>query len=334
MEDEPTEKSFTDILKSYALPAIIIAGILLVIIGLAYIIAAYGGGHKLETPFLGGIFNYPVLFGIQLYFWLFIALIILAVGNEIFWRFTMWDPLAPFHGLYKAFTDGTKAALVGDLNLDWALLSESRATIIFDPDYYNFAISDFGWWVKFRVWLYKPDFSASVAATLEGRRDEATLLTIGRIATHLIIDTDWWADKNSPQRKSIAAAADKYNRANPTLPQVHRFITFIKYVNDGKIIKPDNVIIERTIPWARIDAAFPIVRSDAAWGGFVRQIAEELKDPDTANMNKWAAYVLIFSAALCLLMFASSWFFPAHPAAVAAAVQPVATIAASGMLPK
>lgn len=278
------------------------------LVALAVILFPLLHGHMLTEPFLGGVFNYPILFGVQLYFWLFILWILVIIGSEIFWRFTLWEPITPFHGLYKAWTDGTKASLVADLNLDWALLSESASTIIFNPDYYKFAIEEMGWWIRFRAWLYKPDFSAQIAAELEGKRDEPTLITIGKIQTHIIIDTEWWTDRRSPQRQAIIKAITKWNRENID-DQIHRFTTFIKYVNNGSIPCPEGVVLERTIPWARIDAAFPIIRSDAAWAGFVRQIAEEMNDASNADLNRWAIYVLAFGAAVVVLMFVSKWIF-------------------------
>jgi hypothetical protein len=300
----------------------IIAIFMAVIITVAVMVWAgqtFGLGHMLTEPFFSGIFNYPILFGIQVYFWLFLVWILAIAGSEIFWRFTMWEPMTPFHGLFKAFTDGTKAALVADINLDWALLSESGGTITLPKEYYDFVTDQMGWWIKFRAWLYKPDFSAAIAEQLEGRKDDPTLITIGKIATHIIIDMEWWTDKRSPQRKAIVTAIEKYNKENPE-DQIHRFITFIKYVKEGKILKPEGVIMERTIPWARIDAAFPIIRSDAAWAGFVRQIAEDMAGEDSANLTRWAGYVLIFGAGLIILMFVSSWVFPHHAAAAAAEV--------------
>lgn len=286
-------------------------GIIIGIITLSVLALPLMTGTMLKTPFLGGIFNYPILFGVQLYFWLFLLAFLIAVACELFWRVSFWDPITPFKGLYKAYTDNTKAALVGDLNLDWALLSESAATIIFNPDYYRFAIEQMSAWIKFRAWLYKPDFSAQIAATLEGKRDDPTLITIGTIQTHIVIDTEWWTDRNSPQRKAIIKAVGKWNKENID-DQVHRFTTFIKYVKAGKIECPEGVVLEKTIPWARIDAAFPINRSDAAWAGFVRQIAEEIPDMEGGgDMNRWAVYVLVFAAGVCILMFVTAWMFHA-----------------------
>lgn len=312
-----------------------ILGVLITVAGLAWLAIwfgeALGLGHMLKDPFFAGVFNYPILFGIQVYFWLFIAWILFIVGAEIFWRFTFWDPITPFHGLFRAFTDGSKAALVGDMNLDWALLSEAGATIIFPPEYYSWAYTQLGWWIKFRAWLYKPDFSASIAAKLEGKRDDPTMITIGKIATYLIIDAEWWTDKQSEQRQAIIKATDKWNHDNPN-DQIHRFSTFIKYIKDGRIgtngplVKPDEVVLERVVPWARITAAFPIIRSDAAWAGFIRQIAEEMWGASNVDMNRWAVYILIFGACLCAAMFLSSWIFPHQVAPVVAAqVTPIMT---------
>lgn len=264
----------------------------------------------LTEPFLGGIFNYPILFGVQLYFWLFIAGFLIIVGSEIFWRVTFWEPLHPFHGLYRSFIDNTKACLVGDLNLDWVLLSESAATIIFDPEEYDFALAEMGWWIRFRAWLYKPDFSAAIAAQLEGKKEEPTLITIGRIPTHLIIDAQWWTDRKSPQRQAIKKVCREWNKAHPD-DQVHRFGTFIRYVDEGKIIPPEEVVMSYTIPWARIDAAFPLIRSDAAWAGFVRQLAEELAEMSMGDLGKWAIGILVFGGLIDVLMFVKFFLFSA-----------------------
>ena len=266
----------------------------------------------LEQPFLGGAFNWAPIFGIQLYFWLMIFGLFIIVGSEIFWRFTFWEPMNPFHGLYEAFTNGSKAAMVGDLNLDWALMSEAKATLIFDSDYYKFAIEEMGWWIKFRAWLYKPDFSAAIAAELEGKAEEPTLITIGKIPTHILIDIQHWTWKNSNEQKAIKKAAEEWNNNHPE-DQVHRFRTFVQYVRNGNITCPEGVKLEQVIPWPRIDAAFPVVRSDAAWAGFVRQIAEEMHAQSSGDLNKWAVYVLVFAAAVVVLMFVTKWFFTKTP---------------------
>lgn len=266
----------------------------------------------LTEPFFGGVFNYPILFDVQLYFWLMIAAVLVIVGSELFWRVTFWDPISPFHGLLKASNDGTKAVLVGDLNLDWALLSESAGTIIFDPEYYDFAFSEMGAWVRFRKWLFKPDFSSKIAAELEGKKEEPTLITIGNIPTHLIIDTEWWTDRKSPQRLAIKEAAEKWNNENPD-DQVHRLSTFHKYCMEGKIKTPDGVKLQTLIPWARIDAAFPLVRSDAAWAGFVRQLAEKIAQMSSGDLTRWAILILVFCGAIDLLMFGKYIIFDVLP---------------------
>jgi hypothetical protein len=77
-------------------------------------------------------------------------------------------------------------------------------------------------------------------------------------------------------------------------------------MNEGKIPTPPNVKLYVTVPWVRIDNAYSSSRNSASWGGFLRQMAENIArgDYNKGFSMSWAG-IIVFIACLAIsaLMF-------------------------------
>ena len=279
----------------------------------------------LTTPYLGGTFNTPILFGIQLYLWLAVGIIIMAIISELVWRVSFWNPMTPFHGLWYSFKSKSNAAFVFDLRQYWDLISEGGAKLIFDKTRYDFGDGFVGSIIKFvnfrssehisfaelfrsfRIWLFRTDYSVHTAKLLQGDWDEYPLVTIGQTPSELIFDAYHWTDARSVDREQIAKCVDIYNETNPN-DEIHSLSKFYRYatMKQPKIVCP-GVKLTVTVPWVRVDAAFPLKRYKASWAGFLRQMAEDLAGKMQGDINRFAILIACLGVVICILMFIGKW---------------------------
>lgn len=280
----------------------------------------------LELPYLGGTFNTPILFGIQLYIWIFVLIIIGIVISELIWRVSFWNPISPFHGLWYAFKNKSNAVFVFDLRQYWDLVSEGGAKLIFDKSRYDSStgmiastinlakfwsqehIQFSEWFRNFRIWLFGTDYSVHTAKMLQGDWEEFPLVTIGQTPAELIFDANHWSDNRSKDREHIARCVDIYNESNPD-DEIHSLSKFYKYATmkpQPKIVCP-GVALTTAVPWTRVDSAFPLKRFKAAWAGFLRQTAEDLANKSTQDINRFAILIFILGTVIVILMFVGKW---------------------------
>lgn len=253
-------------------------------------------------PFLGGMFNTLLLFDVQAYIWLLLGLVVVTVINEGLWRITFWNPMTPWLGLWYAYIRRTNAAFVFDLKLNWDLVSEGGAKLIFNKENYDLITGRFN---RFRMWLFQSDFSVQVAKKLQGDWEEAPLVTIGTKPTDLIFDAYHWTDKDSREREMIARCVEAYNESGPD--QIHSLVKFMDLALNKKITCP-NLRLTIKIPWTRIDASYSTERQDAAWAGFLAQLAKDMIDKPRNDLNKLAIVLLIFSGFICVSMIVMKVF--------------------------
>lgn len=280
----------------------------------------------LDTPYLGGFFNTPLLFEIQLYIWLFILVIIGVIISELVWRVSFWNPIEPFQGLWYSFKNKSNAAFVFDLRQYWDLVSEGGAKLIFDKSRYDFdtgflhSILNFinpfakeritfrDLFRNFRIWLFGTDYSVQTAKMLQGDWEEHPLVTIGRTPAELIFDANHWTDRRSKDREMIARCVDIYNEGNPD-DEIHSLDKFYRYATASpqpKIVCP-SLELTVDVPWIRVDAAFPLKRYKASWAGFLRQMAEELSNKQQGDINRFAILIFILGIVVVILMFLAKW---------------------------
>jgi hypothetical protein len=226
-----------------------------------------------EVIYFNGIFN-NMMMGLPVYVWLFLFLLLTLVLSNVFWYMYFWNPITPFKGLFNAYKKGIDSALIGDINNNLNLVSESKAKLIFDE---------------------------KIKEAKEGERDwkDTTSGQIGVVGTDIITDLSNWTKPESEEHIAVAEAADKWNMDHPD-DQIHSFNKFINYAKDNKleVMTPIFVVID----WIRIESAFPKSRLKSFFAGYVRQLAEKMDDAEQNKLNQMGYYILLGSIGLSALM--------------------------------
>lgn len=259
-----------------------------------------------DQPFFGGFFN-QTFWGVQIYLFFVPLIVIFYFGAYVFWVHMKWNMMSPFHGLWVAMQSNSDVNFVTDLQLNFKLQSEGGAKLIFDGERYNsIAVDRTKVLNRIRMKLMPVDQAVSIAKYLQGSWDSKPMTNIGMIPASIILDANGWGKIVSPQRTAIAEEVDKWNDMNMD-DQIHNFTKAWKYMDEGKLRKPDNVNLYVTIPWSRLDNAYPPKRYGAAWGGFVRQLAENIArgdyDKPPVSMTMAGVIVFVMCIVVSIMMF-------------------------------
>ena len=287
-----------------------------------------------EILFLGGIFNItdPV-FHIQLYFWFYLLMVIVACIVYAGFRYGTWKQYAPLHGLYYAFKAGSNAAFIFGADLVGELVSERSAKCIFDYAkwqydlsgvakglrsrnpitrvksfihnrffYYPTAFLDIPW-DKALLWKFGGvNQDVEIAKKLQNYKwEESPSVVVTGVPVDIVLDCDKWTFPNSPQHKAIEEAVSEWNDINPD-DQVHSYSLFQKYMMQGKILCPPGVKRTFTVPWVRIQTAFPLNLEENIYGGDRRQTAEDIFTDETHAVNRFILPILIGGIGLAAMI--------------------------------
>jgi hypothetical protein len=254
--------------------------------------------------FMGGVFNYvDPLFGLQLYIWGWIALLVLAVVSWLAWRYGQWEPYKPVWGLFYAFKAESQAAFIFNIGLVCELLSERDAKCIFNYAKWDYrGINAIQKWVfnyatvflpdlpKAKAILYKyggRNLDVEIAKKMQNHEwEKHSSVTLGGIHTDMILDGDNWTVKDSPQHKIIEAQCEVHNDGNES-DQIHSYSKYMRYLLERKMPCPDGVKMFITVPWSRIDSAFPCYVPNNTMSGAKRQYARELEELDNNSLSKY-----------------------------------------------
>lgn len=278
------------------------------IAGILVILAVFGvvslmKWSLVDQPFFGGIFN-TAFWGTPLYvFFIPIALLMYFVAWG-YWAHLRWDMMAPFHGLYVAMTGHSDVIFKTDLNLNFILKSEAGACLVFEKDRYNALVEHkYKWLTSISKRLRPVDQSTDFAKFLQGSWETKPVVNIGSIPASILLDANGWTKDVSPERVAIAKECDLWNEMNPN-DQIHSLAKAWQYMNEHKIITPSNVKLYVDVPWVRIDNAYSSSRNPASWGGFLRQLAENLaQQAAKGGLNMTWAGIIVFVS--CLLISAA-----------------------------
>jgi hypothetical protein len=221
----------------------------------------------------GGVLNTLAL-GLQVYYWIILALAIAAVGSYVGWHVLFWSPLKPLWGLFYAAIRHEQVAFTFDSNLNFVLKSEKKAKLIFNetPEQAKKAQ---------KVWDYSPSGM------------------IGKTTADLILDADRWTELDSPARQEIDKAVTIWNEAHPGTDEIHTLLRFGALLQAGMITCPIDSTI--TVPWLRIRSAFS-PKSMGAFAGYTRQLAKLSEQTKQEDLNKYGIYILVFSLLICIMM--------------------------------
>lgn len=289
--------------------------------------------------FLGGIFNVvDPIFGLPLYIYSWIALLIIIGLTWAGMYYLKWKPLEPMHGLYYALKNTSTVAFIFNELLVGELVAERESKCIF-----NYAAGEHGedyeidipegpydrlpLVMKLKIWYYTKSFyyptkylrnitpvqaivykiagvnkDVEIAMFLEGGKWErsASVVCAG-VPVDIVVDMDRWTIPESRQHAAIIKSARRWNEANPT-DQVHSYQKYQKYLLENKIACPPELQITAIVPWQRIDAAFPLDLDENEWAGKKWQKSKDDDEEDAGAMMKIAMYLLVAGLAVDVLI--------------------------------
>ncbi len=289
----------------------------LLLIGIIIIIIVIGvfsimKWHMVEQPFFGGLFN-SSFWGQPLYVF-FIPLVPLAYFLAwAYWGHLQWGMMSPFHGLWNAMNSRSEVVFKTDERLNFVLTSEAGACLVFEKDRYNSLVKHkYPFLTPISNWLRPVDQSVDFAKFLQGSWESKPMVNIGSIPGSILVDIKGWTGLISPERAAIAKECDLWNETNES-DQVHSLSKAWRLMNEGKIPVPRGVDLYTTIKWIRIDNSYPRIRNSASWGGFVRQLAENIARGDyNKGMSMTTAGIVVFIACLAISAMMFIMKFMAH----------------------
>jgi len=283
---------------------------IILIIGVVVILIIFGAislmkWSLVDQPFFGGIFN-TSFWNTPLYIFFIPIVLLMYFVAWAYWAHLRWDMMAPFHGLYVAMTSHSDVIFKTDLNLNFILKSEAGACLVFEKDRYNGLVEHkYKFLTSISKKLRPVDQSTDFAKFLQGSWETKPVVNIGSIPASILLDANGWTKDVSPERAAIAKECDIHNDMSPD-DQIHSLSKAWQYMDEGKIPTPPNVKLYVDVPWVRIDNAYSSSRNPAAWGGFLRQLAEVLSK-ESANKGismTWAGIIVFVSClGISALMF-------------------------------
>lgn len=278
---------------------------------------------------MGGVFNFTdPLFGWQIYIWGWIAVIVLTVVIWLGFRYGSWEKYKAVWGLFDAYKAESQFAFIFNAGLFCEMLGERQAKCIFN--YGNWSYQGVGRLKSFLfnyATVFLPDLPLAKAILYKyGKRnldveiakkmqnyewEKYSSVSSGGIHGDIILDSDNWTIPESPQHKIIENQCELYNDTSKT-DQIHAYSKYQRYLIERKLPCPDGVKAFVTIPWTRIDAAFPINVGNNETSGATRQYARELEESEGNPLVKYYLPILFggmgFAALILILRFALKFF--------------------------
>ena len=289
--------------------------------------------------FLGGALNYmDPFFGLPMYFWACLILVVIIGLEWAGFYFLKWKPLAPLHGIYYSIRDGTSCAFIFNKDLVGELVSERDAKCIFHyeneidqidvPDFLSKfldkpVIGRMAYWLAakmfyyptfyldnlslediFRGKMFKRNMDVEIAKHLEGGdwEESASVICAG-VAVEIVLDMGRWTIPSSPQHRAIENYCRIWNQNNPK-DQIHSYMKFQKYLLGGKLEQvPEIIKSYDTVPWQRIDAAFPLNFDPNEYAGKIRQMAVDIENEQKSPFNQYAIPAFLVCAGLGVLFY-------------------------------
>jgi hypothetical protein len=270
--------------------------------------------------FAGGVFNIEFM-GLQLYYYMWALILVVAVATWVIWYYGKWKPFAPLHGLYHAYKAGSNVAFIFDANLIGEMVAEKDAKCIFDYSKYDYDLGILNF-VQRKLFYYPTVFlddidfmhaiiykfggvnkDVEIARKLQGGDWERSPSAVcGGVPLDIIIDTDNWTLRKSEQHKAIERCCLLWNESNPD-DQIHSYSKFQKKLL-AKEIQCPGIKQDHVVSWTRVDAGFPMDLEESDWAGKRRQMAEQEFNQDAISKNKMALYVLLAGVGLAFMIVA------------------------------
>ena len=271
--------------------------------------------------FMNGLLNIsdPVLHW-PIFAWMWIGLWIFSALAYAFFHFGKWKAFGPLQGLYYAYKDGSNAAVIFDGMLIGEFVPERTAKCIFDYSKWNYELEGVSGWFKKRIFYYptafldnvdflhalvykfgKVNMDVSIARKLEGGEWERyPSVVCSGVPVDIIVDTDNWTIRSTPQHKAIEREALAWNELHPN-DQVHSYSKFQRYLLQGKIVC-DEIKKDYDVSWTRINFGFTTDMEATEYTGKIIQISEQDYNADQMNKNKLGWGVLLGGVGFAVLL--------------------------------
>jgi hypothetical protein len=271
--------------------------------------------------FFGGLFNIkdPII-GFPLYFWGWVALWIFSALAYAFFYYGKWKAFGPLQGLYYAYKDGSNAAFIFDGALIGEFVAERVAKCIFDYSRWNYELEGVSGWFKKWVFYYPTAFlddidplhaivykygkvnkDVQIARRLEGGDWERfPSVVCGGVPVDIVVDTDNWTIRSSPQHRAIEREALAWNEHHPD-DQIHSYSKFQRYFLQGNITCPE-LKKDHPVSWTRVNAGFTTDMEATEYTGKIIQMSEQQYNETAMNMNRLGWGVLLGGIGFAVLI--------------------------------
>lgn len=154
-------------------------------------------------------------------------------------------------------------------------------------------LKDISWQTAFLYKLGNVNFDCKIAQLLQGGEwDRYPVVNCGGILVEIVVDTDHWCERKSPQHKAIVKSAREWNKQNPG-DQIHTYIKYQRYLDEGKIEAPAGVKKEYHATWTRIDLGYSINLKNVEWAGKHAQMAKTKENKPKAEANKYTTMLIV-----------------------------------------
>ena len=162
-------------------------------------------------------------------------------------------------------------------------------------------LPDIDWQKAILYKIGRVNFDCKIAQHLQnGEWDQYPVVNCGGILVEMVFDSNHWCERRTRQHKAIVKSAREWNKENPK-DQVHTYVKYQRYLDNGKIIAPAEINVDYLVPWVRIDAGYPFDIRNVEDSGKRRQMAKTKESKVSGEVSKWT-WILLIAAFLVLIL--------------------------------
>lgn len=263
--------------------------------------------------FMGGLFNIG-LFGLPIYIWCWLGTLALAGIMYVLLYFALWKPMDPLKGVFFAQKHDTNVSLILDKYGAGEMVAENEAKCLIDvedpneveiPDKYRRLeeIPETPLEAILRKYTGKNRTVKFVERVGGCPLERSANVRVQGVRCDLIVDSDNWTIKTSPQHKAILRTIEQYNEQNEN-DQIFTYKKFWDRIAEGKIACPKEIHPVEVINWSRIDAEFPLYITEASYAGKKRELATVIQDAGKEWIRELCKYVFIGGILVAFMIIA------------------------------
>lgn len=163
-------------------------------------------------------------------------------------------------------------------------------------------LDDIDWQQALLYKIGNINFDCKIAQKLQnGEWAQYPVVNAAGITVEWTFDPNNWCRRKSPAHKAIVKSAREWNKDNPG-DQVHTYIKYQRYLNEGNILAPAGVSKDYLVPWVRIDNGYPINLRNVDEAGKIRQMAKTKENKPNAEANKYTIWLILAGIGLFIIV--------------------------------